>query len=406
MGSIATLYFSGYPVNDTKNYLDQWIFKEQDKRIFERRVADRNILAWGEAVDKEELETAYVFELTVDTAIKRLEFLGYTLSRCRIDFQESLNKDLKTLDEITFDTGFPNLCRDIYSRYSDWNQWSEAFSVITKDQPRRIYDFCEPERVHEDDLVNYMMNPQPAWLDDWNPWGFQYPCNDFNYLARTFLESCERDSPVQLDATDLVLGGWCDDFMPLELIGGPHTKFFTVIEQNINEALDLIEQLRDHANSSLLSKLLFANSITLLETYLSDTLIFAVENFPPVMRRLVEADPGFGRIKIETKDIFRKHERLKSEVVAYLESLMYHNLSKVKHLYLSSLRIEFPSEIDVIYRAINDRHDIVHRNGRRKDGSMVSPDLNSVKDLLLRILQLVRVIDIQVKDAYPEYLQE
>jgi hypothetical protein len=70
------------------------------------------------------------------------------------------------------------------------------------------------------------------------------------------------------------------------------------------------------------------------------------------------------------------------------------------------LRIEFPSEIDVIYRAINDRHDIVHRNGRRKDGSMVSPDLNSVKDLLLRILQLVRVIDIQVKDAYPEYLQE
>ncbi len=159
-------------MNDTKNYLEQWIFKEQDKRVFERRVADRNTLIWGDAVDKEELETAYVFEITVDTAIKRLEFLGYTLSRCRIDFDESLKKDLKTLDEITFDASFTNLSRAIYSRHGDWDQWIKAFSMIIRDQPRRIYDFCEPERVHEDDLVNYMMNPQLAWLDGWNPWGF------------------------------------------------------------------------------------------------------------------------------------------------------------------------------------------------------------------------------------------
>lgn len=29
MGSIAELYFSDYPVNETKNYLDQWILKEE-----------------------------------------------------------------------------------------------------------------------------------------------------------------------------------------------------------------------------------------------------------------------------------------------------------------------------------------------------------------------------------------
>jgi hypothetical protein len=126
MGSFATLYFSGYPVNDTKNYLEQWIFKERDKRIFERRVADRNTLAGGQTVDQEELETAYVFEITVDSAIKRLEFLGYTSSRCRADFDDSLRKYLKTLDEIDFDASSLDLCRDIYSRYSDWNQWINA----------------------------------------------------------------------------------------------------------------------------------------------------------------------------------------------------------------------------------------------------------------------------------------
>ncbi|MBL4710220.1 MAG: hypothetical protein JKY48_17450 [Flavobacteriales bacterium] len=42
MASFAELYFSEYSVNGTKNYLDQWIFKESDKRIFQRNISERN----------------------------------------------------------------------------------------------------------------------------------------------------------------------------------------------------------------------------------------------------------------------------------------------------------------------------------------------------------------------------
>lgn len=403
MGSFATLYFSGYPVDSTRNYLDQWIFKEGDKRIYERRPAERNDIIFGDNEDQEEPEVAYVFEVTVETAIKRLEVLGYTLPRCKHDFQESLRKGIDMIAGIEkLDGNFGSLCRSIYSRYDSWEEWFNAFSIIVKDRPGQVYPFCDPERVHEDELVNFMLNPIPLWIDDWYPWGFQYPCQGFDFLARAFLESCDRSSVVQLDATDLVAGGWFDGFSLIEDIGGPHTKFFTIFEASTIEVLELLHEGKHYARSELLSKVLYANIITALEAYLSDTLIYTVINLPAVMRSVVEGDPEFGRKKLDRKDLYRELDCLKDQVVTYLENVAYHNLSKVKELYRSALSVEFPGETEYIYKAIKDRHDIVHRNGRRRDGSIVRPDLASVQELMSKTLDFVRQIDVQVRNVYPD----
>jgi len=405
MGSFATLYFSGYPVDSTKNYIDQWIFQESDKRIMERRSAERNDIISENNEDPDKIEDAYVFEVNVETAIKRLEVLGYTLQRCKHDFQESLRKGMDIIADIErLDDRFGSMCRSIYTRYDSLEDWINAFSIIVKDRPPQIYDFCDPERVHNDELVNFMLNPIPMWINDWYQWGFQYPCQDFNYLARVFLESCDRSSVVQLDATDLVVNGWYDGFSLLEDIGGPHTKFFIVFESSTNEVLELLCEGDRYASSELLSKVLYANIITSLEAYLSDTLIYTVINLPSVMRRVVEDDPEFGRNKLERRDLYRELECLKGEVVSYLENVTYHNLSKVKELYRSALNVEFPGDAEYIYRAIKDRHDIVHRNGRRRDGSIVKPNLASVQELLSKTVSFVQQIDLQIKNVYPDDL--
>jgi len=87
MGSIAELYFSDYPVNETKNYLDQWILKESDKRVFQRKISERNEIIWGSQEDGDETETAYVFETSVLTIINRLEVQGYTIEVCKKNFE-------------------------------------------------------------------------------------------------------------------------------------------------------------------------------------------------------------------------------------------------------------------------------------------------------------------------------
>ncbi len=84
MGSFAELYFSEYPISGTKNYLDQWIFKESDKRVFQRNLSG-----------DDGVETVYAFETTVETSIKRLEVMGYTIECCKNDFEHKINEELK-----------------------------------------------------------------------------------------------------------------------------------------------------------------------------------------------------------------------------------------------------------------------------------------------------------------------
>ncbi|ESQ14320.1 MAG: hypothetical protein N838_33220 [Thiohalocapsa sp. PB-PSB1] len=405
MGSIATLYFSGYPVEDTKNRLDQWIFKESDKRVFERKLSERNDLTWGEIADEGEVETAYVFEATVETIINRLEVLGYTLEACKRDFIETIKEELRKLPELQeYDAEFVRSHRAICANFGKFEQWLEAFSVIVRDRPKEVFYMSEPERVHEDDLINYMLNPSPVWSEDWHPCGFQYPSRNFNFFARAFLESCDRRSSVQLDATDLVNGGWYEGFEHLEDVVKPHTRFFDVFQQSAAEVSELAGQGEALANTDLLAKVLFANVITALETYLSDTFVHTVISFPPLIRRLVESDPEFQKRKLELKDIFRRHDGIKGEVAEYLEGLMYHNLAKVRELYRGTLCVEFPKEMAEIFRAIEDRHDIVHRNGRRRSGEVIKPDLSSVEQLLVTATKFVEQVDSQVKDVYPKVL--
>ena len=50
-----------------------------------------------------------------------------------------------------------------------------------------------------------------------------------------------------------------------------------------------------------------------------------------------------------------------------MRGVMYHNLSKVAGMYESTFDIEFP-KFGALAKTVNIRHDLVHRNGKSKDG--------------------------------------
>jgi len=406
MGSIAELYFSDYPVNETKNYLDQWILKESDKRVFQRKISERNEIIWGSQEDGDETETAYVFETSVLTIINRLEVQGYTIEVCKKNFELRVKEEISKLKDIEeHDIEFVKKQREIYSKYGKFDLWLDAFKIIVTEKIESVYYFSEPEKVHENELVNYMLNPPAIWNEDLHPIGFEYPCLDFNIFSRVFLEVCAPDSLVQLDATDLVLGGWYDGFEHLEDIVKPNTRFYGVLSESLNEIESLIAEGNQYSNKDLLAKLLYANVITAFETYLSDTFIYTVVSFPPLIRRIVESDPEFSKRKLEVTNLFRRHDGIREEVAEYLEGLIYHNLSKVKQLYKSVLCVEFPKDLSSIFRAVNIRHDIVHRNGKSKEGDEHDLSLNTVNELILCIRNFVNSVDTQVKNVYPRVLE-
>lgn len=82
-----------------------------------------------------------------------------------------------------------------------------------------------------------------------------------------------------------------------------------------------------------LNKLLFANLITCLETYLSDALINTVLDNECYLKKFVENFKDYKNLSFKLCDIYKKMECLKKQVKEDLFALMYHNLSKIKAIY-------------------------------------------------------------------------
>ena len=65
---------------------------------------------------------------------------------------------------------------------------------------------------------------------------------------------------------------------------------------------------------------------------------------------------------------------MNKEIRNYLRSILYHNLAKVHVMYKKALRVDVFKALGdekkiVLFKAVDYRHDCVHRNGFDKDGN-------------------------------------
>jgi hypothetical protein len=133
-----------------------------------------------------------------------------------------------------------------------------------------------------------------------------------------------------------------------------------------------------------------------METYLSDAFINTTLGDLELVRRLVESNPDFTHRNLRVTDIFQRFNRITDEVKAYLLEIIYHKLEKVSLMYKTTLEVAFPRDLGDIYRAIEKRHDIVHRSAYAKDGTTLSLNKADVKKLIEGVSAFINEIDRQI----------
>jgi hypothetical protein len=168
-------------------------------------------------------------------------------------------------------------------------------------------------------------------------------------------------------------------------------------------SLEAPDDLKKH-----LHRLCFANVITALETYLADTFMAAVKGKAEVLERFVESTPEFKKEKFPFSEVFKRSREIDKKAGTYLSGVLWHNLFRVKSMYKATLSVEFPADLDSVQRAIVDRHDIVHRSGKSKDGKEGSWGEKEVRELIKSVSQIVTTIEEQVNKpesvtSTPEY---
>jgi hypothetical protein len=150
------------------------------------------------------------------------------------------------------------------------------------------------------------------------------------------------------------------------LVAGHQAAFQTSVMAILSLLAQPPEAPPDRKN---LHRMLYVNVVTILECYLSDFFISRIEDDKELVRKMVETTPAFKERQVSVSDVFRTMDGIDKMVRAHLARLVWHRLKEVSALYERVLGVRFPSDLKALRSAIDIRHELVHRNGKKDDGT-------------------------------------
>jgi len=149
------------------------------------------------------------------------------------------------------------------------------------------------------------------------------------------------------------------------------SNFITLFKNEISNLKSMNNtNLGNQDLQKTLQRHLYSGAITCLEDYLATTLINEVLNNEENFKNFVRTFHGIRDRKFGLNELYEKLEQIENIVKKELVDVIYHDLPKVKGMYEDTLKVTFP-DISELMKIIRHRHDMVHRNGKDKDGNEI-----------------------------------
>lgn len=171
-----------------------------------------------------------------------------------------------------------------------------------------------------------------------------------------------------------------------------------IFDTQISSVTELLEYnaILNETHFSLLV-MLHGHTVAAVESYLASIFIHKVINSEELIKKLVETDPEFSKMKFSLREIFERQKDLKNTVAKYLKDLIFHKLEKVKPMFKDVLDCDF-GNIDWLFKAVATRHHCVHRAGLNKDGDRIDISVDSIKELINNCIMLIQEIENKIED--------
>lgn len=227
------------------------IFRETDKRIFIRSIAERNELVWGQpdADTDDESETAVQYACETGKITDRLNVMGFTLRRIREEFESLRKAELATLASWAEESG------------SDWAHANWEFfqhlhfddyaGALREVMDKRLLSFGHENRERLDPVTKYILEDNEERI-------LGFLGSDIRSLLRLACDLVHARSEVVQDITELVLAGYyaqgeavCDDAARVLTEGHPENSPRIILTEGSTDSAILseaIELLYPHLN--------------------------------------------------------------------------------------------------------------------------------------------------------------
>ncbi len=214
MGTYTDLSVAGYPLLESKSGVipeAMTVFRENDRRIYSRRLGDRNPLVWGNPPPDEadELETATEYACDTAAVMERLGVMGFSLSRARRDFENGRRAEIATYVERTTANAEPPWFADRLALLD-----SLSFDIYLEGLASVMTSGLTPSpfKAHEatglSHAVRYILDFNDEFL-------LGFLADDIRCLIRAACEVAPKPSLVVQDITDLIRAGYYAEDEPV-----------------------------------------------------------------------------------------------------------------------------------------------------------------------------------------------
>ncbi|WP_166678965.1 hypothetical protein [Paraburkholderia sp. BL6665CI2N2] len=176
------------------------------------------------------------------------------------------------------------------------------------------------------------------------------------------------ETRVQAGAAGYLMSFDTDWWAHTEAPANPHQIFL----DSYHHVGEILANHGGAVGASLINRMVFVQQFGALEAYLGDTLVKQVMADMKAIGRLVRADRALMTRSFGLADMLDEPDIVRREVKSYLKSLLYHRLDQVSSLYQNVLDINiWPSRTvrAELFKAVEYRHDCVHRNGYDLEGT-------------------------------------
>jgi len=137
--------------------------------------------------------------------------------------------------------------------------------------------------------------------------------------------------------------------------------------------------------------MLFANTVTTFEIYISDTLVQILHDNEEKRNKFLNAV----NIKSATKDrLTGEPQKYWTEIVETIYSITFSNSKKLTNNFCNILDIEISkTSLEELEKISETRNDIMHRNGKNKRGEAVPTDQSALEWCIQNIIDIVAEIN-------------
>lgn len=200
-------------------------------------------------------------------------------------------------------------------------------------------------------------------------------------------ELADELSDISNEWTSTSREGFYDDF-DIEV----SADYLTVFQSSIMDILSLLaEPVESPPSRRYLNRLLYGNVITALECFLSDFFTYRINEDRKLFRKFIETTPAFKQQNLTVSEVFRAMDAIDQRAKSYLSNVVWHRLKIVASAYKNVLDVEFPDTKE-LRGVIKVRHELVHRNGKKEDGTTHEIEESDIRSAIRLAEELVKYI--------------